>query len=419
MVYRVEMPVDHGADHTLGLLKEGYTYISTRREKFNSNIFATRVLGGQNAICMGGKEAAEVFYDTDKFKRSGAAPKRVQKTLFGEKGVQTLDGEPHRNRKKLFMDLMTEKRLAEMQSIVEKHWQEALTKWENKPSVHLYKEANILLTRAACEWAGVPLKESEVPKRAKQLNALFDAGGAVGLRHFEGRKARKDVEAWCAELIGAVRKGNLQAEEGRALHTIAWHKEPNGQYMPKAIAAVELVNILRPIVAVSVYIAFSALALHEYPAEATQLDDDTRIQWFVQEVRRFYPFFPVAAARVKKDFTWQGYVFKKDTLALLDLYGTNHDPDLWENPNDFKPERFKSWDKSPFDFIPQGGGDYYKNHRCPGEWLTIDIMKTSIKMLTREMSYTVPPQNLNYSMNRLPSLPKSGFLIKNVTAGKH
>ncbi len=52
---------------------------------------------------------------------------------------------------------------------------------------------------------------------------------------------------------------------------------------------------------------------------------------------------------------------------LLDLYGTNYDPQLWSNPEAFYPERFREWDESKFNFIPQGGEDYYTNHRCPGE----------------------------------------------------
>lgn len=56
---------------------------------------------------------------------------------------------------------------------------------------------------------------------------------------------------------------------------------------------------------------------------------------FVQEVRRFYPFFPFAAAEVKTDFTWKDYTFEKGTLTLLDLYGTNHDTNIWGIPKCF------------------------------------------------------------------------------------
>ena len=54
-------------------------------------------------FCIGGKEAAEIFYDDEKFLRNGVAPKRVQKTLFGVGGVQSLDNEAHRHRKEMFM----------------------------------------------------------------------------------------------------------------------------------------------------------------------------------------------------------------------------------------------------------------------------------------------------------------------------
>ncbi len=49
---------------------------------------------------------------------------------------------------------------------------------------------------------------------------------------------------------------------------------------------------------------------------------------------------------------------------MLDIYGTNHDPKIWDNPDLFNPSRFKNWKGSPFNFIPQGGGDYWLGHRC-------------------------------------------------------
>lgn len=74
-------------------------------------------------------------------------------------------------------------------------------------------------------------------------------------------------------------------------------------------------------------------------------------------------FFPVSPAIVKKDFLWNGHHFKEGKLVLLDLYGTNHHHELWTNPNKFVPERFGNWNKSPFELIPQGGGNHIKGHR--------------------------------------------------------
>lgn len=417
MVYREQIPVDHGIDNTMKFLTEGYEYISNRRDRFNSNLFETRILGGQKTVCLSGAEAAKIFYDEEKFKRQGAAPARVLNTLFGEDGVQTLDDAEHTNRKKLFMTLMNEKRLIDMTDIIKRVWDEAIGRWEEMDQVVLYDEANKLLTQAVCEWAGVPLWANELEERASELNALFEAGGAVGPRHWHGRISRQKAEKWASGLIDDVRHGNLTPDEETALYQMSWHRDLNGKLMETGIAAVELVNILRPTVAVSVYITFCALALYEFPGEKKKLKapiNEEDYQRFVQEVRRYYPFFPMTVARVRKDFIWHGHDFRAGTLVLLDLYGTNHHPDLWQKPEEFNPERFRNWEGSPFDFIPQGGGDFYTDHRCPGEWLTIEIMKASLDMMVNHMEYEIPPQDLNFSMTRMPSLPKSKFIIEKV-----
>jgi fatty-acid peroxygenase len=216
--------------------------------------------------------------------------------------------------------------------------------------------------------------------------------------------------------VEKVRDEKIEVSKDRALYKFSMHLNHKGNLLDKEIVAVELLNLLRPIVAISVYICFAALALYQYPGEAEKLKsgENGYLKRFVQEVRRFYPFFPFTAARVKQDFTWNGYNFIKDTLTLLDLYGTNHHPEDWENPERFLPDRFRTWKGSPFDFIPQGGGEYDIGHRCAGEWLTIDIMKASLDFLVNRLSYDLPEQDLSFSMSEIPSLPNSKIKMVNV-----
>src|SRR3546814_15123713 len=71
------------------------------------------------------------------------------------------------------------------------------------------------------------------------------------------------------------------------------------------VAAVEILNVIRPIVAVGVYITFVAHALHQFPECRRKVeagDDTSYTEMFVQEVRRFYPFFPAVAALVRREF---------------------------------------------------------------------------------------------------------------------
>lgn len=410
-----QIPRDKSPESTLALMSDPYGFISKRCRRYHSDLFETRLLL-QKTICMAGPEAAELFYDPSRFVRSGAPPGRVEKTLFGQSGVQGLDDEAHRRRKRMFMSLMTPEQIGRLAETTAEWWRTYARRWSSMDEVVLYDELHELLTRSGCAWAGVPLKESEVGRRTLELTALFDYAGSAGPKHWWSRLARKRADRWIAGLIDEIRAGRLHPPEQSAAHVITWHRDPNGQVLSPPVAAVEVLNVLRPTVAVSVYITFVAHALHEHPEcrQKLQADEDDYAEQFVQEVRRYYPFFPSVMARVRNGFEWNGYRFPQGRRVILDLYGTNHDARTWDGPEEFRPERFRPWDESAFNFIPQGGGDHYTNHRCPGEWITIELMKVALDVLTKRIKYDVPEQDRRVDYSRLPALPRSRFVIRNV-----
>lgn len=287
-----QMPREEGIDSTWRLMEEGYLYILNRRHSFNSDIFETRLLG-KKAICMGGKEAAEIFYDTEKFKRKDAALNRVVQTLFGKNGVQALDGETHKHRKEMFMSIMSPDELEKLTDITKKQWEIAVDKWEQMDKVILYEEAKEIMCRTACQWVGVPVQENEVKRLTKNLGAMFESAAAVGMKHWLGRHARNYEEIWIEELIDRVRDGKVNPPENTTLHKFAWYRDLEGNLLDTETAAVEVINILRPIVAIAIFINFIALAVHHYPEEKEKLKsgDEKYARMFVQEVRRFIHFF--------------------------------------------------------------------------------------------------------------------------------
>jgi len=410
-----QVPQDKSLDNTLALMREGYKFIENRVNKYHSDIFETRLFG-QKVICMSGEESAKIFYDSELFIRKNATPKRIQKTLFGVGGVQSLDGEAHAHRKKLFLSLMTSTQQIRLANLVMEKWLDSVKNWEGVEKVVLFDVSNEVLCRAACQWAGVPLLETEVKERADDFSSMVSAFGAIGPQHWKGKRARARAEEWIRGIIEDVRAGKIKTEEGSALNAIAFHRELDGNQLDAQIAAVELINVLRPIVAISTFITFSALALYENPKCKEKLitGESNEFKIFVQEVRRYYPFGPFLGARARKDFIWNQCEFKEDMLVLLDIYGTNHDSRLWDKPDKFRPERFKERNENLFDFIPQGGSDPAKGHRCPGEGITIEIMKTSIDFLVNNIEFEVQDQDLSYSLVKMPTLPKSGFVMSNI-----
>ena len=137
----------------------------------------------------------------------------------------------------------------------------------------------------------------------------------------------------------------------------------------------------------------------------------TRLPIFVQEVRRFYPFFPVIGGRVRQPFEWRDHRFALGDWVLLGLHATNHDPRLWDEPQRFRPERFIDRQSSGFDLMPQGAGDHASDHRCPGEWFTIELIERAVQQLLSR-KYEIPEQPLTIPLNRFPTLPESRLVIQ-------
>jgi len=132
-----------------------------------------------------------LLYDTDKFSRQKSAPKRLQKALLGEGGVQGLDGEAH----PIFMALMTPEQITALGDLVEQQWHQYAQKWTQQEDVILFDEAQEILCRAVCQWSGVPLQESAVRQRTRDLSDRISGSGRIGPEHWRAKAPRDRSEA--------------------------------------------------------------------------------------------------------------------------------------------------------------------------------------------------------------------------------
>jgi len=411
-----ELPRLRSFDCSLALLADPYRFIGERCRELNSDVFEARLML-QPTIFLHGAEAAELFYDAERFQRSGAAPEPLRATLFGKGTVQSLDGAMHRQRKALFVAATAPASVDALVAETRRAWQRVVPKSPGIGPVSLYALAREALTRAACAWAGVPLAESEVPLRTRQLTLLFDGAAAGPLQHVRSRIARRRAEAWLAALIDSSRGGATALAPESIAQQVANHRDADGQPMASDIAAAELLNVLRPTVAISVFIVFAAHALHEHSSWRTRLRarrDRVELDAFVQEVRRFYPFFPAVVARTRREFEWKGHRFPAGRRTMLDLFGTNHDARYWQAPAKFRPERFLDDRPGPFSFVPQGGSTVRGNHRCPGEGITRALMAQAVELLLDRLDTTVAAQDFRVDDGRLPALPRERFMLRRV-----
>ncbi|MEG1503179.1 MAG: cytochrome P450 [Enterococcus sp.] len=395
-------------------LDEGYLLLSELRKEADAPVVKARLLN-KEVIAVYGKEAARAFYDPANFKRKGAMPKVVLKTLFGEEGVQTLDDEEHNQRKKVFMDLMTPKRMEDYRRIVDRTLTEKMEHLQGE--LELFDAAKDVLFRSICEWSGIDLTkmdEREINRLAEYQISMISSAVTNPTTHIKGIENRKKSEKWAQSLIEEARINPIAGKENVALYAFANAKDTQGNLLPIDVAAVELLNIIRPTVALTVWIALMGHALFSRPdiyqrlhTEFDELQDS-----FIQEMRRYYPFFPMVPAFAKKDVTIDGYLIPEDSWVVLDLYGTNHDERSIETPDVFRISRYVGKEKhisydEEYEMIAQGGGKFEAMHRCAGEWITLHALRVFSDQLVNKYEFSVPEQDWTIPMNQFPTYPNS------------
>ncbi|KAL5702626.1 hypothetical protein ACHQM5_027821 [Ranunculus cassubicifolius] len=124
------------------------------------------------------------------------------------------------------------------------------------------------------------------------------------------------------------------------------------------------------------------------------------IEAIMKETMRLHPVAPMLVPRLtREDVRVAGHDIAKGTLALVNVWTIGRDPNLWEKPDEFYPERFigKSIDVKGLDFelLPFGSG----RRMCPGYALGLKVIQATLANLLHGFSWSLPdkmkPEDLN------------------------
>lgn len=106
------------------------------------------------------------------------------------------------------------------------------------------------------------------------------------------------------------------------------------------------------------------------------------VQSIVKETMRLHPTGPLIGRQSTEDCKVKGYEIPAKTTVFVNVWAIGRDPKYWENPLEFKPERFLDEEgKSPLDLKGQhfellsfGAG----KRSCPGASLALQIVPTTL-----------------------------------------
>ncbi|CUH40740.1 Fatty-acid peroxygenase [Jannaschia seosinensis] len=411
-----DLPRDNWPDSTVPLLRSPYEYIPDSARQLGSDVFGMR-LAGRQAYGMTGRAAAELFYDP-RMTRGGAVPGVIRSVLFGPDGViQGTDGAEHLHRKRQMMEMVERGMVADLGNRLRSGLESARPGWIAAGEIELFAAMTRVVTIAVCGWAGVPLPQDEAGAKGRMLAAMFlHAGAASPVEALRGLRARRQAQAWIEGLMAEIRDGRTTLPKDAPVARAARWTHADGTPLALDVAAADFLSFLRPNVANAVWITHLAHALGTHAGVAGDMTDSGARTMFVREVRRLYPFFPILAAVVGEGMEWQGAKLEPGARAILSLYGTNRDPQVWDAPDTFRPDRHAGREPGPFDMIPQGGGDYFGTHRCAGEWVSIRQMEVAAEWLGTRLRWRLSDPEARPSVRTPPGLPGDGLRLTGLAA---
>nr|XP_043605852.1 cytochrome P450 93A2-like [Erigeron canadensis] len=104
------------------------------------------------------------------------------------------------------------------------------------------------------------------------------------------------------------------------------------------------------------------------------------LQVIVKETLRLHPAVPVFIRKSTEDVMVAGYHIPEETLVFINVWALGRDPNHWESPHEFRPERFQGKENEldvrgqHFHILPFGSG----RRMCPGISLAHFIVHTTL-----------------------------------------
>ena len=113
--------------------------------------------------------------------------------------------------------------------------------------------------------------------------------------------------------------------------------------------------------------------------EAAAHDDDDYLDAVIKEAMRLRAVAPMTCRLAATDFELPGLTIPAGTMVVPYITLVHRRPDLWENPREFRPERFLDTNPNTYAWIPFGGG----RRRCLGAAFSLMEARIVLRTLLR------------------------------------
>ncbi|XP_027070598.1 cytochrome P450 93A3-like [Coffea eugenioides] len=145
------------------------------------------------------------------------------------------------------------------------------------------------------------------------------------------------------------------------------------------------------------------------------------LQAIVKETLRLHPTGPMIVRESSEDCEVAGYHIPAKTRLLVNVWAIGRDPNYWENPLEFRPERFVFEEGNVSNSQPDVRGQHFHllpfgsgRRGCPGTSLALQVVQTSLAAMLQCFEWNVNGEgNGKVDMEEGPgiTLPKARPLV--------
>ena len=416
---------------TLTLLKNGFAFVEAGARK-HGPIFKTHVFFRPTAVITGPK-ASELFIDSTRVQRTGSMPDHIQ-TLFAGRSLPLLDGDEHRDRKRLVMAAFTRDALASYLPTMQKLVAESIGQWADGGERRLLDE----LKRVAIETIAVTMLGIS---RGPMLDRLLDDYGLVtagfaslplplpGSTYTRARQALGRILAVFETCIDEHRAAPEGKNDGLARILAA--RTESGHAITTEEAKMELHHIVIAGLIVWAWFVSGILELSQHADLRQRLVGEIRekapsgppsletlagmhaLQTISMEIRRLSPVVFVFFGKARETFEFEGFTVPKGWAVLWGHRSSHIRPEIYSDPEAFDPSRFApprvEHHRHEHAFVPNGAGSP-AGHKCAGwEYAPLFLQVFLLELYRAYDVQLAQPQDLELDWSKVPPEPKDGL----------
>uniref|UniRef100_A0A3Q0SKV9 Cytochrome P450 3A n=1 Tax=Amphilophus citrinellus TaxID=61819 RepID=A0A3Q0SKV9_AMPCI len=131
----------------------------------------------------------------------------------------------------------------------------------------------------------------------------------------------------------------------------------------------------------------------------------------INESLRVYPIATRLERVAKASVEINGFVIPKDIVVMVPIWPLHRDPEIWPEPEKFKPERFSKENKetiNPYTYMPFGAGP----RNCIGMRFALILMKLAIVEILQRYSFSVCKETEVRSPVQILLMPSSLLILR-------